>query len=207
MKCKICELRKARRYCPGVGGDICPLCCGTEREVTIDCPRDCPYLMEARVHERFSPPDLNNLLYPELRLDTKFLDEHEYLMAFMGIALYDAAQANPRAVDADMREALDALAKTYHTLINGLVYESRPVNSFAAGIFDHIQDAIAKFRKEPIGNGLRDAELLATIVFFLRFAFDRNNGRPKGRALLDLVASQFQGIRGAAPEATRLIEL
>ena len=49
MKCRICDTRKPRRYCPGVTGDICSICCGNEREVTVDCPLDCPFLVEARV--------------------------------------------------------------------------------------------------------------------------------------------------------------
>ena len=44
MNCAICETRRPRRYCPGVRGEICAICCGTAREVTVDCPLDCPYL-------------------------------------------------------------------------------------------------------------------------------------------------------------------
>src|ERR1700682_5299675 len=57
MKCKICNTRKPRRYCPGVNGDICSICCGSEREVTVNCPLDCPYLVEARHHEK--PPAMS----------------------------------------------------------------------------------------------------------------------------------------------------
>lgn len=209
MKCKICELRKARRYCPGVGGDICPVCCGNEREVTIDCPRDCPYLVEARAHERFVPFDPNTRLFPEIKLEDKFLHEHQEVMAWIGLGLYAAVEANPRSVDIDMREALEALAKSYRTLINGIVYEPRPVNPFAARIFDHVQDSINQFRKEggSVGQRLRDSEALAMLVLFVRLSWDYNNGRPKGRPFLDLINSQFKGTAGAVRETPRLIEL
>ena len=52
MKCHICDTRKPRRHCPGVNGEICSICCGNEREVSISCPLDCPYLVEARLHEK-----------------------------------------------------------------------------------------------------------------------------------------------------------
>ncbi len=52
MKCVICEVRTARRHCPGVRGEICSVCCGTERENTIACPFDCTYLREARLREK-----------------------------------------------------------------------------------------------------------------------------------------------------------
>ena len=53
--CKLCEKKRARRYCPGVSGEICPICCGTERENTIDCPSECEYLQEARLREKPIP--------------------------------------------------------------------------------------------------------------------------------------------------------
>ena len=50
MTCPLCGARKARRACPGVGRDICAVCCGTKRLVEIRCPATCGYLQSARVH-------------------------------------------------------------------------------------------------------------------------------------------------------------
>ena len=52
LSCAICEIRKEKRFCPAVHGRICPQCCGEQREVTLDCPHDCPYLIQAREHEK-----------------------------------------------------------------------------------------------------------------------------------------------------------
>lgn len=210
MKCKICELRKARRYCPGVGGDICSICCGNEREVTIDCPRSCPFLQEARVHEKYLPPDLKNRPYPDIDVTEKFLEQHPELVTWIGIGLGTASEAEPRVVDADVREALDAIARSYRTLTHGLVYESRPVNPFAAAIFDRLQRSIQEFKDGTgtIGKHLRDSVVLACLVLFLRLAVDHNNGRPKGRAFIDVIARQFHQEETAVPDASpRLIEL
>ena len=57
MSCAICEIRKEKRFCPAVHGRICPQCCGEQREVTLDCPSDCPYLQQAREHEKPRPAD------------------------------------------------------------------------------------------------------------------------------------------------------
>ena len=62
--CKICESRRAKRFCPAVHGEICSLCCGREREVTLHCPLDCEYLQEARKHER--PVDVNPEEFPNM---------------------------------------------------------------------------------------------------------------------------------------------
>src|SRR5262249_16974412 len=43
VSCPICEKRKGARFCPAKGEKICAICCGTEREVTIDCPVHCSY--------------------------------------------------------------------------------------------------------------------------------------------------------------------
>src|SRR5262249_11210358 len=48
--CPLCGTRKARRGCPAVGQQICPVCCGTKRLVEIACPGDCPWLASAREH-------------------------------------------------------------------------------------------------------------------------------------------------------------
>jgi len=42
-KCVRCRQRKAKRRCPALAGDLCPLCCGQHRNRDIPCPADCPY--------------------------------------------------------------------------------------------------------------------------------------------------------------------
>src|SRR5690242_17610531 len=50
MVCPICHERKAKRFCPAKGAQICAVCCGTKRLVEINCPADCVYLTSARNH-------------------------------------------------------------------------------------------------------------------------------------------------------------
>src|ERR1700722_18330277 len=91
MKCKICNARKPRRYCPGVAGDICSICCGSEREVTVSCPLDCPYLIEARLHEKARQQEPQGLVHPDVRVTEDFLRDHEPLLLFMGANLLEAS--------------------------------------------------------------------------------------------------------------------
>ena len=51
MACALCKTRREKRHCPGIQGDICTVCCGTQREESIDCPMDCEHLRAARLHE------------------------------------------------------------------------------------------------------------------------------------------------------------
>src|SRR3989442_2247168 len=48
VSCPIFEKRKPGRFCPAKGEKICAVCCGTEREVTLDCPADCAYLLDRK---------------------------------------------------------------------------------------------------------------------------------------------------------------
>ena len=78
--CRICETRRPKRWCPGVNGEICSPCCGAEREVTVDCPLDCEYLLEARRHEKL--PGVNPDEFPnrDVRVTDEFIRDHELLL-------------------------------------------------------------------------------------------------------------------------------
>jgi len=75
--CKVCGKRRARRRCPAVHGDICTICCGTEREVSLSCPLECEFLQEA--HRREKPVLVNekDLSDPDVPVTEEFLHDHE----------------------------------------------------------------------------------------------------------------------------------
>ncbi len=207
MKCKICELRKPRRHCPGIHGDICPICCGNEREQTINCPLDCPYLREARTHEK--PPDIDPATIPnrDIEVTREFLDEHEELIVFTTAAVLEAAFETPGAVDYDIRDALDALIRTYRTMASGLYYDSRPQNTVAAAIYDairrHVEELSKKFKEH--GESVRDRDLLGAFVHLQHFEMIVNNGRRRGRAFIDALQSMFPRVKPPAPDPPSLV--
>lgn len=194
MKCSICEERKARRYCPGVRSEICSLCCGNEREVSISCPFECEYLQEARLHEK--PPALDPKTLPnqDVRVPEEFLRDNEELLVLTGSAILESALSTAGAVDSDAREALDSLIRTHKTLQSGIYYESRPENPLARAIYQGVQEQlqdVAKQRAEDRKKAFRDSEILTMLVFFERVQFSYNNGRPKGRAFLDFLRQRL----------------
>jgi hypothetical protein len=99
------------------------------------------------------------------------------------------------AVDNDIREALDALIRTYRTLQSGVYYETRPQNPLAGAVFAAMQNGVAELRRlEQEGRGVahtRDAQVLGLLVFLQRLEIDRNNGRRLGRAFIDFLRSFF----------------
>src|SRR6201996_1484339 len=120
--CKICGKRRARRACPAVRGEICPICCGAEREVSLSCPLECEYLQEA--HRREKPIEVSDKQFPyaDVRVSEEFLREQEELMLFCIYALVQAAVRTPGVIDADILAALEASIQTFRTLESGLVY-------------------------------------------------------------------------------------
>jgi hypothetical protein len=208
MSCAICQTRRPRRFCPGVGGDICSLCCGTEREVTVDCPFDCEYLREARRHEKVSS-DPSLAPNQDIPLTEKFLQEHRDLLNFVGRAIVNAGLGTAGAVDFDVREALDSLIRTYRTLQSGVYYESLPPNPLAAAIHQGVQAALAEYRRGEVQRtGMtrtRDSDILGILAFLQRVELDHNNGRRRGRAFLDALSSYSREPEPAGPSESSLI--
>src|SRR5258708_32323229 len=192
MSCAICHTRRPKRFCPGVRGEICTICCGTEREVTVDCPLDCVYLREAHQHEKVEPTDPHKFPNQDIRVTEDFLRDHEPLLLFLARTVLDAALATSGAVDFDVREALDALVRTYRSLQSGVYYETLPANPIAADICRLVQTGIEEFRKqEPERTGMtqtRDDDILGLLAFLQRLELGTYNRRKPERADVDLLS-------------------
>jgi hypothetical protein len=189
MTCAICHIRRPRRHCPGVGGDICAICCGTEREVTVNCPFECEFLQEARKHEK-PAVELDKLPNEDIRVSETALEEHQDLAAVIAQALFRSALRIPGIVDFTVRQALEALIRTWRTLGTGLYYETLPEDGLAVHVYRDVQRALEELRRREHETGIsrtRESDVLVIFVFFQRLELDRNNGRIRGRAFLNLL--------------------
>jgi hypothetical protein len=186
-----------------VGGDICSICCGTEREVTVACPLDCEYLRDARKHDKQPEIEVAQIPNQDIHVTEEFLEENELLLGFLGQTMAAAALGAPGTVDFDVREALESLIRTYRTLQSGIYYESLPTNPLASGVYAAVQSATAEFREQErqrLGmSKTRDADVLGLLVFLQRVEFDRNNGRRRGRAFLDFLQIFYSSPSAPAP--------
>lgn len=207
MKCVLCQQRSARRECPGVHGSICAICCGEQREVTIECPLDCVYLQDAHRHElgKHEPPA--EIPYAGHDVSNDFLREKEPFIGSLALRLLEYAMENRVAVDADLRAALDALIRTYQTASSGLVYETLPEGPLRVGLYRGLQDFIAKWREAETQraglSSLRDGDVLRSLVFLARLSLMHDNRRPRGKAFLTFLRHAFPGV--AAREQQGLI--
>jgi hypothetical protein len=186
MACAICNIRREKRHCPGLPGEICAICCGEQREETIDCPLDCEYLQQAHLNEARNAKDPAGVPNREFRLSRDFLEKNVDLVIALQYALLIGAFDN-KAIDNDVKEALEGLVQTYKTLGSGIVYESRPANPIAGLIYDSIQNRIAELRKaedERAVHKLQDNHILSILVFLQQMEYAFNNGRKRGRSFL-----------------------
>ena len=198
VSCAICEIRNEKRLCPAIHGRICPQCCGEQREVTLDCPDDCVYLLQAREHER--PRSLADLdpaaLFLQVEIGDQFPYQHEHLIMGLTFALAKSVRADRNLKDSDLIAALTSLTKTCETLVNsGLHYEAPIASAAQQAVAAEVQNMLKEYREaEQKHMGyvqLRDSEVLRALVFLVRMANGRTSGRPKSRAFADFVLAQF----------------
>jgi hypothetical protein len=209
MPCAICKIRREKRHCPGVHGDICAICCGEERERTVNCPFDCEYLELAHRHEALEKKDPAGVPSPDIRITNEFLQKNvQVVMTLQHALLQSALEAN--AIDNDAKEALDGLVRTYKTLESGLYYESRPTNPMAAAIFDGIQRRVNEIRERETERGVHkvvDGQIFKILVLLQHMEYAFNNGRPRGRCFLHNLQITLGNMAAhqAPPEATSLL--
>ena len=207
MSCAICEIRKEKRFCPAVHGRICPQCCGEQREVTLDCPNDCPYLLQAREHEK--PRSLQHEqidpagLFLQIEVSDQFMYEKEHLLMGLTYALAKAAQADRSLHDQDLIAALSVLTTSYERRMNsGLHYEQPFTSGSQRRVAMEIETMVKEYReaeqKHASYSSLRDSDVLKALVFLLRLAHGRTSGRPKSRAFVEFLFAQFPEKESAA---------
>jgi hypothetical protein len=198
LSCAICEIRKEKRFCPAVHGRICPQCCGEQREVTLDCPSDCPYLLQAHEHEKPRPVEQIDpaALFLQVEVSDQFMYEKEHLLMGLTYALAKAARADRSLHDQDLIAALSVLAQSYERRVNsGLHYEQPLTSDARRRVASEIETMVKEYReaeqKHAGYSSLRDSEVLKALVFLLRLANGRTSGRPKARAVVEFLFNQF----------------
>ena len=205
-KCPLCGARTGKRHCPAKSATICSVCCGTKREVDIDCPSDCVHLRKGRSYEA----DRGVQLGPEpsgLRFDERFLYQHAQLIATVAESVLEERADSPSTVDLDAIEALAALVATFKTLSSGLYYETVPQGSpVAKALFRRMKellDALMEPPQEEDRRALRVSEAQQVLEFMTQTADFHSNGRPKSRRYLDWLTSMVP--RPNEQEQSRLI--
>jgi len=210
VSCPICERRKAVRFCPAKGETICAVCCGTEREVSIDCPSDCSYLIAAHRyedgHQRALPPD-TPLLDETISQDIVYT--HQQLMAALAFSIAKFCAVHPDAVDTDVLAAIQSLAQTYKTLTSGIIYEKPPDAPLPRELYAALMAFLSEVKKQQAERAgsvvLKDSEVFYLLVFLYRMGLLRSNGRRRSRRFIEFLRGQFPQSPELQREESRII--
>ena len=199
MSCPICHVRKEKRFCLALHDRICPQCCGEQREVTLACPAECPYLQQARQHEKphdwqESPPAE---MFPAVRLRQDFLELHEPLITGVLATLSKVSRSDRQLTDRELIGALANMVRSQQTLItSGLVYEETLANPAQQAIGSVLRQVLQEFRdleQKHLGYArLKDSDVLQALVFVVRLAHVHTSGRPLSRGFIDFLQQQFR---------------
>jgi len=166
--------------------------------VTLDCPSECPYLQQAREHEKPRPADQIDPagLFLQVEVSDQFMYEKEHLLMGLTYALAKSARADRSLHDQDLISVLSMLAKSYERRLNsGLHYEQPLTSDSQRRAAMEVETMVKEYREaeqKHVGySTLRDSEVLKALVFLLRLAHGRTSGRPKSRALVEFLYAQF----------------
>jgi hypothetical protein len=210
VSCPICQKRKAARFCPAKGEKICAVCCGTEREVSIDCPSDCSYLVAAHRYEdghRRSLPGDAPLL--DVKVSQEVIYTHQNLLSGLAFTTAKFTAAHPATTDPDVLAALEALAETYKTLSSGIFYERPPHASLARGLYAALAQFLDESKQQTAGRATdpaaKDSEVFFLLVFLYRMGLLRTNGRPQARRYVEFLRGQFPASPELKREESRII--
>jgi hypothetical protein len=197
LSCSLCETRKEKRFCSALHARICAACCGTHRELILDCPSDCSYLQQARGYERFRPELFEDeRWFAHVQVEEDLLDAHSVLLQAFLESITQSALANSSLRDRDVIDALTALvAVSRRASIPACIMNRRPPSLAQQAVIEELRDVIADYDEEgrDIGDThLRDSDALKALVFVLRLALDRSSGRPLSRGFLDFLRTEFK---------------
>jgi len=192
--CPLCQQRRARRACPALKEQICPVCCGTKRLVEIPCPTDCPYLVTAREHPpvaavRQQRQDLDLLV--EFMRDLNDRQSQLFFLVASLIARYKSPDLES-IVDQDVAEAAGALAATFETASRGVIYEHRTASIPAGRLVTALRAALAKAASGAGSPFDRDAAVILRKIEQAARRMDEGSAAASSTALIGLLERVVQ---------------
>ncbi len=167
MQCPLCHQRPARRACPAVGLEICPVCCGTKRLVEIDCPNSCGYLAAAQSHPAavVRRQQQHDLAFLTALLKGLTTGQREIAWAVVGFVARFNADPLLRLADEDVADMASSLSATLDTAARGVIYEHRPRSLMAQRLATDVRVFLDQGREQAGSAFDRDsATALARIA-------------------------------------------
>jgi len=184
-RCPRCESRKAKRSCPALGVDICPVCCAEGRLNTIQCPTDCTYLgAEFYQQKRRREKAMSRGRTFVESLEKLFPDPEVREVAFkLHADIYFFAKQSEPVEDMDLAAVLDEVRRG-------------PARIILPGGASH---PLLEFLRERLEDKERypaspEAEVSRRLRIIAAMADRARAGGPGSRAIHDEIASFFDSL-------------
>jgi hypothetical protein len=209
--CPLCSKRRPERFCPAVGEKICAVCCGTERERTLDCPADCVHLISAHRYEQEhrQAPAPAEMPFPDAEFSRDVVYGQEALLSGLVHTVAKFYEEQRFLTDLDTLAAITALAETYRTLVSGIYYEKPPEAPLPAALYAALASFLQEYKREQTARtgftGLKDSEVFAVLVYLARVCRSSSNGRPRSRLFLNLLRAGGPQAQERPAETSRII--
>lgn len=206
MACTLCRTRKEKRVCPALSSRICTVCCGEQREVTLECPVGCVYLQQARQNEKpRSAEELREAeLFRQVQIPAEFPYKFEPLIMGLLFSMARLAFSHSDWRDRDMIAALVQHTKGHERKTHSnLVFPESP-NPIRDALVEAFQQMVVDYRMIEIKNTgttkLTDTDIFHALVQIVRMAQTTTNGRPKSRRFVQGLLAQFPAAQNEADE-------
>jgi len=195
-KCRSCDKRKGNRFCPGLNGSICSLCCGTKREKEILCFEACEYLKKEKDYQ--IGREINKKISSDLQAETADVFEMDEVAAFvMPLERFfvDQFYQDKEARDNHIYEALTKIYAFQKGIIPGLEGENESEES----IFKEFNEV------NKGASSLSDDLKARAILRIIKSIRSSSSGALGNRNYLEMIYSQHTG-KGKWAELFRKLE-
>ena len=179
-KCLSCSERKGKRSCPALEGMICSQCCGSKREVEIQCPPDCSYLAHSKqfLTEKHDSRQLADF---ERQMKSIIGNEGMYMDILQNIefAIVEPYREGRNITDRDVQTALEYLMEVGKAQLN---LPSNPQSELPfkiQSIVDSIEDVL-EMRKSIVGQKediMRHLKCIYRVLYSVRTHYSPDDER------------------------------
>jgi hypothetical protein len=173
---------------------ICAVCCGTKREIEIDCPSACSYLKASRSYEAEKPVLDADMLTKMRQYDQGFIERFDHVLAGVNGTVSEYRASSPWLVDQDVIEVYKTLAATMKTLSSGIYYETLPDGSLRLGLYRVLKTLFERLMQPDAASAhavLKASEAVEVLEFLVFAASMNTSVRPRSRRYLDWIAETF----------------
>jgi len=202
-KCSRCRSRKAKRRCPALRSDLCPLCCGVLRDKEIRCPADCVFRARHKLYQdkrtiekKAAPPAKTATAQDDILKDERMA----WLALHIEAPLLQAGESSPSFTDADAIMALEYAKEKLErnrrlVLTVGEIQKS--VNEVGEAVWTSMEDC--RFEQAVIlasqTAGYQTEEKTNCLDRLIAAAKSWARANESGRGYLEHLAGQFAKIR------------